>query len=314
MRDCDYLAVVDTHVNTPAIPLYGDFCDLKVLGEKQPWNTKKKIISFSLFRNKNTTVDSNFQNKYVMGLHVNAKLLKLYYPGWILRLHTSGFSDSDIERIIDPHDLHTDVIEVVKCDKEPFLLEKSARMMIHRTLAIDDPKVDVVIVRDLDSRFITREIMATNEWLGSPLQLHSMRDHEQHDIAVMGGMFGMKKGYFEESNKTVTSLVQKFVEDHKGNDYLCDFGDGQCFLRDYLWPLVQNVTMSHDIDLKRCEKFGSKECLPFPTGGKNPRSEYFVGQPHTDTGFVKEDEVLSFSKFPISVITNNKNLIDQNPF
>lgn len=311
IRDVDP-AAVDTHVNTPPIPLYGDFCDLKVLGEKQLWNTKKKIISFSLFHHTDKTMDSAFRNRYLMGVHVNARLLKLYYPGWILRVHTSGLSDSDIETFIDPHGLHTDVIEVVKCNKKPFMLEKHSRA-IQRFLAIDDPTVDVVIVRDLDSRFTTREVMATNEWLGSPLQFHSMRDHQQHNVPIMGGMFGMKKGYSEGSNKTITSLVQNFVKDKKEKESFCGVGEDQCFLREYVWPLVKNVTMSHDIDLERCKMHGSKECLLFPTGVNKERNEYFVGSNFNGLDFVKEEEVLfSQGKFNISEITNDKTLIEKN--
>ena len=33
-----------------------------------------------------------------------------------------------------------------------------------------------------------------NEWISSDFRFHVMRDHASHDVAVLGGIFGMKRG------------------------------------------------------------------------------------------------------------------------
>ena len=40
--------------------------------------------------------------------------------------------------------------------------------------------------RDLDSRINEREVEAVEEWLSSDQPVHAMRDHPQHDIAILG--------------------------------------------------------------------------------------------------------------------------------
>ena len=49
--------------------------------------------------------------------------------------------------------------------------------MMWRFLPSLDPGVEVVMSRDLDSRFTAREAAAVREWLSSDKTLHAMRDH-----------------------------------------------------------------------------------------------------------------------------------------
>ena len=40
--------------------------------------------------------------------------------------------------------------------------------------------------RDLDSRIHEREVEAVEEWLSSDQPVHAMRDHPQHNTAMLG--------------------------------------------------------------------------------------------------------------------------------
>ena len=57
-----------------------------------------------------------------------------------------------------------------------------------------DPQVSIFISRDLDSRITAREVAAVAEWLGSPggEAVHCMRDHPQHYMPIMAGMWGAR--------------------------------------------------------------------------------------------------------------------------
>ena len=46
--------------------------------------------------------------------------------------------------------------------------------------------------RDLDSRFGKREAAAVEEWLQSGAAVHTMRDHPQHGVPLLGGLWGAR--------------------------------------------------------------------------------------------------------------------------
>jgi len=72
----------------------------------------------------------------------------------------------------------------------------------------DFPNVEYSILRDVDSRFTLRELMAVNKWIGSGLDFHSMRDHPWHSTAIMGCCFGMKRGMLDRHDTSMVALVK----------------------------------------------------------------------------------------------------------
>ena len=83
--------------------------------------------------------------------------------------------------------------------------------MLWRLLPILDPLVDVVLVRDLDSRLSRREAEAVEEWLASSKAVHVMRDHPSHSWPMLGGMWGarMDLGHRE----LFSNLTKLFIDD-----------------------------------------------------------------------------------------------------
>ena len=100
--------------------------------------------------------------------------------------------------------------------------------MTWRFLPLADPSVDIMVSRDLDSRcflpdklpannklfisrFTSREEAAVAEWLSSSLPFHTMRDHPDHQVEIMGGMWGarMDLGHRE----LFSNLTKLFIDD-----------------------------------------------------------------------------------------------------
>jgi hypothetical protein len=198
----------------------------------------------------------------------NSENAKIFYPDWVIRLHTVGLSKSDEEALLQ----HSNV-EILRCKR----FHSKARMMMARFLALDDPNVLYTIVRDLDSRLNFRELMAVNEWIASGLGFHSMRDHKWHTVPVMGCCFGMRRGMFGNAT-SMTELVQKAITKYPKVVPGC-CGDDQSFLSMFVWPRIKSTTMDHDSTPGRGKRYGSKECRDFPSfpRSEEPGSNFFVG-------------------------------------
>ena len=138
---------------------------------------------------------------------------------------------------------------------------------------MDDKKVKFAIFRDADSRLGPRELFAVNQWLASGLGFHVMRDHKQHSVPVLGGMFGTKRGVLGQS---VKKLMQRAILENP-NGIQGVRGEDQSFLKTYIWTFVKGNCLTHDIDLKRCKNFGSQHCVDFPVKERSEEKNYFVG-------------------------------------
>ncbi len=64
--------------------------------------------------------------------------------------------------------------------------------MAWRFLAAGVVPGSAVCFRDADSLVGDREINAVEEWVASDRDVHIMRDHENHDHPIMGGMWGVR--------------------------------------------------------------------------------------------------------------------------
>jgi len=107
--------------------------------------------------------------------------------------------------------------------------------MFWRVYPASEEDVDIVIVRDCDSRLSLREKAAVEEWLASDKGFHIMRDHPHHNTEILGGMWGAKKG--------VVPKIKDFIDEYvKGDFWQVD----QNFLREKIYPIVKNNSFVHD--------------------------------------------------------------------
>merc|ERR1712232_456629 len=98
------------------------------------------------------------------GARINIRDAELYYPDWIIRIH-----GVDIPSEVEEELVRNTNVELVRCKR----FQEKARMMMSRFMVVDDPNVWFSIVRDLDSRFQLRELMATHEWIGKTMIMSS---------------------------------------------------------------------------------------------------------------------------------------------
>jgi hypothetical protein len=200
----------------------------------------KKIISFSLWGD---------NPKYTIGSIRNAELSKEIYPDWVCRFYIGRSTPNNIVDKLKSFD-NTEVI-IMDVDGD-------WTGMFWRFYAASDEDVDVVIVRDCDSRVNLREKEAVNEWLESDKGFHIMRDHPYHTTEILGGMWGSKKGVITDIKKEINEYI-------KGDFWQVD----QNFLREKIYPLVKNNSLVHDeYQLYNVDK------KPFPSIRKNKE---FVG-------------------------------------
>lgn len=113
---------------------------------------------------------------------------------------------------------------------------------IYRYLPIDDPIVDVCIVRDADSRVTIRDQTSIEDFLKSEKTTQIVRDHKVHTVPILGGMVSFKKGALPCPIRDLISLfLTKDIDPSK-----FDFEDDQNFLRKYVYPLVVHTALIQD--------------------------------------------------------------------
>jgi len=206
----------------------------------------KKLISFSLWGSNPV---------YNIGAIRNAELAKEIYPDWVCRFYYGKSTlEETIQKLKD-----FDNVELIDMG-----VDGDWTGMFWRFYPASDSDVDIVIVRDCDSRLNMREKYAVDEWINSNKGFHIMRDHPAHGTEILGGMWGAKKG--------VVNNMKQLIDDYiKGDFWQVD----QNFLREQIYPLVKFDTTVHD------EYF---EINPFP---KMREDKTFVGQ-----AFNENDQML----------------------
>jgi len=212
-----------------------------------------KVIAFSLWGE---------DTRYTLGAIQNASLAKLVYPDWICRFYVGK---STPEHIVDLL-FEFDNVEII-----PMKEEGDWTGMFWRFEAASDPDIDVLIVRDCDSRLWFREKAAVDAWLASDKGFHIMRDNHQHTTAILGGMWGVKKGVLSD----IQVLIRHYT---KGDFWQVD----QKFLKDIIYPRIKDDAMVHDPFFEK---------VPFPKTRLSERDEnHFVGQAYAGCGKILDQQ------------------------
>jgi len=231
---------------------------------------EKKIISFCLWGN-------NF--RYIGGAFQNIELAKIYFPDWICRFYVGKSTNNFFLDKILSFD-NTEIIEMNE--------EGDWTGMFWRFKAICDNDVKIMISRDTDSRLSKRESEAIKEWENSNKLFHIIRDHQNHGIPILGGLWGAKKGIIDNIDK----LINKFK---KGDFWQVD----QNFLTQYIYPIVKDDSLVHD-------EFFEKKNFPESSGKRNEL--FFVGQAYDGDGKILDNKNFSYCDFlkkEENIILNN---------
>lgn len=210
-----------------------------------------KIISFSLWGN---------NPKYGIGMVRNAEIAAKLFPDWECWVHfplQGAFGPT--EAFVELSTMSNVRLVAMHLGSDMQVAESSWKGMFWRFEPAADPRVEVMLSRDCDSRLGEREKAAVDEWLASDRGFHIMRDHPWHGSQILGGMWGVKKGVLSDMRALMRAWKQ---EDRWQTD--------QDFLNAVIYPRVVDNSMVH------AQFFGIEpHVLPFPT---RRQGFEFVGQ------------------------------------
>jgi hypothetical protein len=182
----------------------------------------KKIISFGLWGD---------EKKYISGAYKNIELAQNFFPDWICRFYLGTSVSEDVLNKLKSFEN----VEIV------FMGEKGDWSSTFWRFFPASEDVDVMISRDVDSRLSLREKIAIDEWLNSDKGFHIIRDHPYHRAKIQAGLLGVKKGVL----KNMKTMILEHLKNKSGenND---KYGIEEVFLRDYIYPIIENNCFVHD--------------------------------------------------------------------
>jgi hypothetical protein len=110
--------------------------------------------------------------------------------------------------------------------------------MFERFFAIDDPDVEIMMVRDADSHVHWKDRWAINEFLKNDnFVAHIIRDNVEHTSKMMGGLWGIRK--------SAGIVIRDLYNLYKANPVDRGYGDDQSFLTVYIYPYIWSRALVH---------------------------------------------------------------------
>ena len=192
-------------------------------------------------------------DRYLTALQARRVEAVRHFPGWDVRLYLDGRFTKGMADVI--RQLGYTVVHLPPSNRSlPEWHHVSSRLRV-----IDDPDVDVFMMRDLDSALSPRDAISVWVWLSSGVEFHSMHDNPAHSDVLMAGMWG---GRSEAARRRFAPRgIDAFLAeaaanvDHRGND--------QLLLTKAVWPHIEGNTLHMDMPQTYC-KYDGKLCVPFP--------------------------------------------------
>ena len=178
-----------------------------------------KIISFALF---------GPDAKYRRGMLDNVRARDDFYPDWEIFIYCDRLNHDAL--------MHENLGKHVRCILQQDI-SSGVEGMSWRFLAVLEPCAEVVLFRDADSIFTSREVSAVTQWLDSDRNTHIIRDHPYHVSPIMGGLLGVRGAAL----RLLASLVKQRMDRHR----LTEYGDDQVFLSQDFYPKVRSTALVH---------------------------------------------------------------------
>lgn len=179
-----------------------------------------KVFSFCLYGSK---------DKYVKGLLKNIELITTEFPDFEIWVYI-GDNVPPLQSFDNVKYIQTDVV--------------GNHNKFFRFLPIDDEQVEVMLVRDADSRVYSRDVRFIKEFLTSDKLFHSIQDHINHPHCgkIMAGMWGIKKGLLKDK-------MGRMYSGWKQYNGVNDYWDDTRFLDNIIYPVVKhNMLLHNDIN------------------------------------------------------------------
>lgn len=183
------------------------------------------VFSFTLFGS---------DPKYWKGLLKNVELIETKFPNWQIWVSCGDEIPEDVLISLNEH----------KCVKLIPTHQTGMLNKFYRFFAIDEPSVDICIVRDADSRIFERDEACIREFLESEKLVHIIRDHPNHHHRMMAGMWGIKREAIEEClhGFKLQRLFDQWKEVRPSNEFWSDTE----FLCQVIYPNIVHRSLIHD--------------------------------------------------------------------
>lgn len=179
------------------------------------------VFSFCLYGPENP--------KYYRGLLENIFLAGTYFPTWKVYVYYAPDVEESMLRRLEAC---TSVV-----------LRPTGQLgainMIHRFYAIDEDGVDLMMVRDADSRIHWKDRWAIRDFVRQPqFVAHTIRDNVEHTADMMGGLWGIRKS----AGLNMHAEYSSYKEDPEKGYRV---GHDQNFLSDMIYPKVISRILVH---------------------------------------------------------------------
>ena len=169
-----------------------------------------------------------------------------FYRSWTIRVYHELY----------PLELQKNLTKIYRnlefCDVRSLVLPFSPNLkvcaingMTWRFIPMADPTVFVMCSRDLDLDVYKREEDAVRYWMHTNKTLHSMRDHPQHGIEILGGMWCYRTANSLTRATHYLELILKNADKMSSTKEAIK-DDDQVMLQKYLWPELKNDFIQHD--------------------------------------------------------------------
>ena len=192
-------------------------------GELQPpHGGTRRLISFSLYGD---------NAKYCETAVLNCLAAQQHFPGFVCRFHVDDTVPVAILRRLEAQGA-----EIVSLSARRAELFPTA----WRFLPLDDQTADIVLVRDVDSLLDAREAWCVQEWVASGKPFHIIRDDCCHTELILAGLFAARAGVLGRIEEHLARFINAAGDRGAGR-----YSD-QLFLRQCIWPLVREHTVTHD--------------------------------------------------------------------
>lgn len=167
--------------------------------------------------------------RYYPGLLENIELAAKYFPDWKVYVYTAPDVEESMIRELDTR---TTVVR-----RETGVT--GAINMIHRFYAIDEPGVELMMVRDADSRIHWKDRWAIREFVMQPRFIaHTIRDNIEHTADMMGGLWGIRKSSGLNMHTEYAAYKEDAQRGHRN-------GHDQNFLSDVIYPKIVSRMLVH---------------------------------------------------------------------
>ena len=214
----------------------------------------KNVVSFSMWGD---------DPLYCRGAIKNVKLVNMFYKGFESRYYCgSNVPRSTIKEL---ESLGCNVI-IETLPKNP---DYAWDGLFWRFYAFEES--GIVLSRDVDSRIGLREKAAVDSWIASNKDFHAMRDHIEHNVPILGGMFGVRKGILKNIRQRIENWglntdaprYERFGRKGVDQDFLKTIWEE--FRTDFIvHDKYPEGTEEGDYQYRPINFFGEHMIIPFP--------------------------------------------------